>query len=105
MTRSWLAVGGIVGTIMLTFPSLLSATEISVRSHTHYAGNGAPVYCGPCGCLRVAYTYHPELRSTYGLDFDPRKYDTTEPHFYFGPVRAYREYYVDGFPAPGSCWR
>src|SRR6202012_151966 len=54
--------------------------------------------CGPCGCLQVTYDYHRELRSTYGRDYDPRNFDTTEPQFYFGPVRAYPRYFVDGVP-------
>jgi hypothetical protein len=29
------------------------------------------------------------LESTYGTGFDPRNYDTTEPHHYLGPVRAW----------------
>ena len=49
--------------------------------------------CGPCGGCNVAYDYHRELRTTYGLGFDPRNYDTTEPHFYLGPVRAYPQYW------------
>ena len=88
---------------MLTMSSSLSATELPTPSNIYHAGIGAPVYCGPCGCLLVAYTYHPELRSTYGLRFDPRNYDTTEPHYYFGRVGAYPQYYVDGFAARGSC--
>lgn len=51
--------------------------------------------CGPCGCLHVTYDYHPELRSTYGLSFDPRNYDQTQPHYYWGPVRAYPRYWCD----------
>jgi hypothetical protein len=50
-------------------------------------------YCGCCGCLRVTYDYHRELRSTYGTHFDPRNYDQTEPHYYFGRVRAYPQYW------------
>ena len=56
---------------------------------------GAP-RCGPCGCLGVAYVYHRSLESTYGVDFDPRNYDQTVPHYYFGRVRAYPRYFVDG---------
>jgi len=94
---------GIIGTIALTLCGSLRATELPAQSHIKYAGTGSPLYCGPCGCLRVFYSYHPELRSTYGLSFDPRNYDTTEPHFYFGRMRAYPQYYVDGFPAHGTC--
>jgi hypothetical protein len=87
---------------MLILPSSLSATELRMPSGINY-GVGAPVYCGPCGCLRVAYAYHPELRSTYGAGFDPRNYDTTEPHYYLGRVRAYPQYYIDGLAAYGGC--
>jgi hypothetical protein len=101
VTKSLLALGGIV-VITLTLSSPLGATELPMPS-INYAGIAPPVYCGPCGCLSVAYNYHPELRSTYGLSFDPRNYDTTQPHYYFGRVRAYPRYYVDGVPTYGSC--
>jgi hypothetical protein len=48
--------------------------------------------CGPCGC-DATYVYHPELRSTYGVAFDPRNFDTTEPYYYYGPVRAWPRYW------------
>jgi len=54
--------------------------------------------CGPCGSLHVGYVYHRELRSTNGLGFDPRNFDQTQPHYYFGPVRAYPQYWVDAAP-------
>jgi hypothetical protein len=37
----------------------------------------------------VTYVYHRDLRQTYGTGVDPRNYDETEPHYYFGPVRRY----------------
>jgi hypothetical protein len=46
-----------------------------------------------CGPPNVAYVYHRDLRQTYGSHFDPRNYDQTEPHYYFGPVRRYARYY------------
>lgn len=49
----------------------------------------------PCGCLRVSYDRHRELLTTYGTGFDPRNFDTTEPHYYFGQVRAYPQYSCD----------
>lgn len=73
------------------------AADLPLRAGRHYA----PHYCGPCGCLRVSYVYHSDIRSTYGLSFDPRNYDQTEPHFYPGPVRAYPRYSVAGCPLPG----
>ena len=51
--------------------------------------------CGPCGCVRVTYDYHRELRSTYGLAFDPRNFDQTQPYYYFGPDRAWPRYWCD----------
>jgi hypothetical protein len=51
--------------------------------------------CGCCGCLRATYEFHSELRSTYGTQFDPRNYDQTTPHYYFGRMRAYPLYYSD----------
>lgn len=51
--------------------------------------------CGPCGCLHVSFVRHRELESTYGLNFDPRDFDQTEPFYYLGRVRAYPRYWVD----------
>jgi hypothetical protein len=51
--------------------------------------------CGPCGCVHVSYDYHRELRSTYGVAFDPRNFDQTQPYYYFGPVRAYPRFWCD----------
>jgi hypothetical protein len=59
---------------------------------------GAPC-CDRCGCPHVGYVYHRELRSTYGLSFDPRNFDQTEPYYHFGPVRAYPRYWLDADPA------
>jgi hypothetical protein len=55
--------------------------------------------CGLCGCLHASYVYHRELRSTYGLSFDPRNFDQTEPYYHFGALRAYPRYWVDSDPA------
>jgi hypothetical protein len=57
-----------------------------------------PAWSGPCGCLHVSYVFHRELRSTYGLSFDPRNFDQTEPYYYFGALRAYPRYWVDVGP-------
>jgi hypothetical protein len=51
--------------------------------------------CGPCGCLHASYAYHRELRSTYGLNFDPRNFDQTQPYYFLGPVRAYPRYWCN----------
>lgn len=62
-----------------------------------------PLDCGPCGCLTITYVHHRELRSTYGIGFDPRNFDETEPHYYFGAMRAFPRYYVGGVPVPHQC--
>jgi len=77
-------------------PDSATAAELQppptiVHARHHHAVR----WCGPCGCLHVSYVYHRELRSTYGLGFDPRNFDQTEPYYYFGPVRAYPEYWCD----------
>jgi len=51
--------------------------------------------CGPCGCVHVTYDYHRELRSTYGISFDPRNFDQTQPYYYFGRVRAYPRFWCN----------
>jgi hypothetical protein len=35
------------------------------------------------------------LRSTYGVSFDPRNFDQTQPYYYFGQVRAYPRFWCD----------
>jgi hypothetical protein len=49
--------------------------------------------CGWCGCTAVSYVRHRELRSTYGLRFDPRNFDQTEPYHYYGRMRTYARYW------------
>jgi hypothetical protein len=71
---------------------LLPPAVARVR-HQHTAA-----WYGPCGCLHVSYVFHRELRSTYGLSFDPRNFDQTQPYYHFGPLRAYPRYWVDADP-------
>jgi hypothetical protein len=95
---SALLVGIVTAAGVLPVPVSAVAAELVppavARVHHHRA---AP-YCGACGCLHVSYVYHRELRSTYGLSFDPRNFDQTEPYYHFGPVRAYPRYWVDADP-------
>lgn len=94
MSRLLLAFGGsIAAIVMVASDPPVGASELSVPTGAYVR---TPAQCGPCGCLRVFYTHHRELRSTYGLGFDPRNYDTTEPHYYFGRMHAYPRYLVDG---------
>jgi hypothetical protein len=101
MSKSMRVIGSVAGAIFLASAGSLWAADLPSR----VAPNEVRVApdCGPCGCLAVVYDYHRELRSTYGADYDPRNYDTTEPHYYFGPMRAYPRYYVEGGPTPSTC--
>jgi hypothetical protein len=71
-------------------PTLSVAADLQALPLAHEATR----YCGTCGCLQVSHVRHRELRSTYGIAFDPRNYDTTEPHYYFGPIRTYPRYWA-----------
>jgi hypothetical protein len=101
MLKSTLVLATLAGLIAF-FPSAPSrAADLPMRESAGPAV--APADCGPCGCLQVSFDYHRELRSTYGIGFDPRNYDESQPHYYFGPNRAWPRYYVDGV-STGQCW-
>jgi hypothetical protein len=102
MSRSILALGGLVGALILASLGPLGAAELLAPTRER-AGPVRGPDCGPCGCLGVTYVYHRELRSTYGLSYDPRNYDTTQPRYYFGRMHAYPRYFVDGWGYPGPC--
>jgi hypothetical protein len=68
-----------------------TAADLQVSPRSYQAAD-----CGPCGCLHVTYDYHREVLTTYGLGFDPRNYDTTQPHYFLGATRAYPHYSCDG---------
>jgi hypothetical protein len=88
-------VGMVAATGMTAVPVSVSAAELLPPTVAHVRHHYGSLCCGPCGCLHVSYVYHRELRSTYGLSFDPRNFDQTEPYYLFGPVRAYPRYWVD----------
>ena len=71
-------------------PGVATAADLPIPVKSARAAR----WCGPCGCLHVTYNYHRELLSTYGINYDPRSYDTTEPHYFHGAVRAYPRYWV-----------
>lgn len=73
----------------------LSAAAADLPNPRHH---NPALGCGPCGCLHVSYVYHRELESTYGLNFDPRDFDRTEPYYYLGRLRAYPRYWADADP-------
>jgi len=85
---------GIVAAGVMAMPTFAAAADLPVLAPARHAAR----WCGPCGCLHVSYVHHRELRSTYGIGFDPRNYDQTEPHYYFGPMRAYPRYWVSADP-------
>jgi hypothetical protein len=86
------ALVGVVATAgVLVGNSSAGAAELLAQPMHHHAA----FWCRPCGCLHVSYAYHRELRSTYGLNFDPRNFDQTQPYYFLGPVRAYPRYWCD----------
>ena len=90
---------GLVVTACVTPPISAAAAELPLLTpilhvrHFHAASR-----CGPCGCLHVSYVHHRELRSTYGTGLDPRNFDETQPHYYYGRIRAYPRYWVAAEP-------
>ena len=81
---------GIVAAMATGGPTRANAADGTSRQLRKRRGGG------PCGCLQVSYDYHREMRMTYGTGFDPRNFDTTEPYYYFGRVRAYPQFWVEG---------
>lgn len=100
MSRIMVALYSAATLLVASASPSLRAAELTVPTRVAHAHNRLLPYCGRCGCLRVSYVYHRELRSTYGLSFDPRNYDQTEPHYYWGPVHAYPRYFVEGCADP-----
>jgi hypothetical protein len=74
----------------------VSAPAVAADMAVKAARADAAAQCGWCGCLHVSYDRHRGVESTYGLNFDPRNFDQTEPYFYLGKVRAYPQYWTDG---------
>jgi len=96
--KSAVVVGMVAAAGVPAVPVSAPAAELLPPAVAHVRHHYAAPCCDPCGCLHVSYVYHRELRSTYGLGFDPRNFDQTEPYYHFGPVRAYPRYWVDADP-------
>jgi hypothetical protein len=80
--------------IMLGLPAVpASAADLQVPPVAKADREAAA--CGPCGCLHVTWNRHRVLESTYGLAFDPRNFDQTEPYYYYGPVRSYPTFWCE----------
>jgi hypothetical protein len=84
-----LVVLAIAGSVTSGLAADLTIHRHAVASHWHHHYYDG-CRCGPPWAVTV---YHRDLRETYGAGFDPRNYDQTEPHFYFGPVHRYVRYY------------
>jgi hypothetical protein len=82
--------GAVTLTSMWAAPIYAAELQLPPPAHVRQVAE-----CGPCGCVHVTYDYHRELRSTYGVSFDPRNFDQTQPYYYFGPVRAYPRFWCD----------
>ena len=97
-TISALLAGMVVVAVVPAATVTAITAELLPPAVAHVRNRHADRCCGPCGCLHVSYVYHKELRSTYGLSFDPRNFDQTEPYYHFGRARAYPRYWVDADP-------
>jgi hypothetical protein len=95
---SAVVVGIVAAASVSAVPVFATAAELLPPAVAHVRHHYTAPYCGPCGCLHVSYVYHRELRSTYGLSFDPRNFDQTQPYYHFGRVRAYPRYWVNADP-------
>jgi len=96
--KSAVVVGMVAAAGVPAVPVSAPAAELLPPAVAHVRHHFAAPWCDTAGCLHVSYVYHRELRSTYGLGFDPRNFDQTEPYYHFGPVRAYPRYWVDADP-------
>jgi hypothetical protein len=93
---SALALGAVAAAAVA--PTSAVAAELLPPAVAHVRHQHTAAWYGPCGCLHVSYVFHRELRSTYGLSFDPRNFDQTQPYYYFGALRPYPRYWVDAWP-------
>lgn len=96
MSKTNLALAAVALATVATLPQSATADGWSPRhkSHAHHGYAAVYHYEDSCGCMSVTYVYHRELRYTYGAYFDPRSFDETEPHYYYGPVKAYPRYWT-----------
>lgn len=94
-TVSALVLGVVLAAGSVAVPCFARAADMPIPGPARYQRAG---WCPPCGCLHASYVHHRELRSTYGVAFDPRSYDQTEPRYFYGAVRAYPRYWVAGDP-------
>jgi hypothetical protein len=79
--------------VMASVPAIAADLAVPARVSAEQV---AP--CGRCGCLHVTWEHHRVLESTYGLDYDPRNFDQTEPYYYLGRVKAYPQFWVEADP-------
>ena len=94
LVRSVLMAGILAAAGATMTPAVSAAADLQVVGPAQHATR----WCGCCGCLQASHVRHRELRTTYGTGFDPRNYDTQEPHYYFGPMRSYPRYWVSAGP-------
>ena len=95
---SALVLGTVSAAGMAAAPVSAVAAELLPPAAAHVRYQPTTAWYGPCGCLHVSYVVHRKLRYTYGLSFDPRNFDQTEPYYRFGPLRAYPRYWVSAAP-------
>ena len=93
-----LVLGTVSAAGMAAAPVSAVAAELLPPAVAHVRHQPTAAWYGHCGCLHVSYVFHRKLRYTYGLSFDPRNFDQTEPYYRFGPLRAYPRYWVSAAP-------
>lgn len=82
-------------TIAISGSRVVLGAELQIPPAAHAHQYQEAHTCGPCGCLHVTWTYHRVLLSTYGIGFDPRNFDTAQPYFHYGAVRAYPHFWCE----------
>jgi hypothetical protein len=93
-----LALGTVCAAGMAAASVSAVAAELLPAAVIHVRHQPIAAWYEPCGCLHVSYVFHRKLRYSYGLRFDPRNFDQTEPYYRFGPLRAYPRYWVSAAP-------
>jgi hypothetical protein len=98
-----LAIGTLLGMAVVAV-GVMGAPAVAADLPVKAAPAEIGQQCGYCGCLHVNFDHHRGVESTYGLNFDPRNFDQTEPYFYLGRERVYPQYWVDGQCPPGQAY-
>ena len=86
---------GLIGLAACILPVSASAADLPVSVRPN-----RPQRCGVGNAVVfISPTFITEnCDQPTGTGFDPRNFDTTEPHYYLGRMRAYPRYWVSAGP-------